>query len=298
MIFKSGFISVIGKPNAGKSTFLNSIHGEKVSIVSNKPQTTRVTTNSIITSEDSQMIFLDNPGIHKNSDELSRILNKSSWKSLNGVDIVVYIVSAIDKWTDQDDFILKRLNEKTKSLGTPIILLVNKIDKCSNEAIDDIVQKIKKKISLQDIILISALKLQNIDISLEAIKKHLPEGPLYYDKDAQNNLVTDVFWVKEIIREKAFNIVHQEIPYSIAVQINYFKNKKNIISISASIIVERDSQKGIIIGKNAKVIKSIGISSREELQAKFNKKIFLELDVKLKKNWKKDELKIKEYLGQ
>lgn len=289
--FRSGFVSIIGRPNVGKSTLLNSILGEKVSIVTPKPQTTRNRIIGIKTLPDAQIIFIDTPGIHKPRHRLGNTMVRTALEAFKEVDIILFITEPREPERG-DQFIIKLL----KGVNSPVFLLINKIDTIKKPELLPIINKINELYSFKEIIPISALKNDGIDILLKRIYDYLPEGPKYYPDD----IVTDQlerFMVSEIIREKATEMTEEEVPHSIAVEVTEWNERENgLILIRANIYVERDSQKGIIIGKSGRMLKAIGTAARTDIEKLLNTKVFLELWVKVKKDWR-DDLKILEELG-
>jgi GTP-binding protein Era len=287
---KSGFVSIIGRPNVGKSTLLNSIMGKKIAIVSNKSQTTRNNIQGIYNDKDTQIIFVDTPGIHKPLNKLGRYLNKQAYVSLNDVDVVLFMVDAGERLGKGDRFVLSKLKEIT----TPVILVLNKIDKLSKEEIIKKIEEYKDLYNFEEIIPISALNKDNIDTLIKLIKNFLKDNIKYY----HNNEVTiqsNEFIISELIREKVLQLTEEEIPHSIACVVENIKEKKNIVEIDAVIIVERDSQKKIIIGKQGQMIKEIGIKARLDIEDFLNKKVYLELFVRVEKNWRDKEKYLNEF---
>ncbi|HKZ57197.1 MAG TPA: GTPase Era [Thermodesulfovibrionales bacterium] len=289
--FRSGFVSIIGRPNVGKSTLLNSILGEKVSIVTPKPQTTRNRIRGIKTLPAEQIIFIDTPGIHKPRHKLGDTMVKTALEAFKEVDIILFMVEPHD--TEKGDkFIIKFLEEAQ----TPVFLLINKIDTVKKLELLPLIDRLKEFYPFKEIIPISALKQDGIEILLKKIYDYLPPGPKYYSDD----IITDQlerFMVSEIIREKATEMTEEEIPYSIVVEVIEWKEKESgLILIMSNIYVERDSQKGIIIGKGGRMLKAIGTAARADIEKLLNTKVFLELWVKVKKDWR-DNRKTLEELG-
>lgn len=279
---KSGLVTIVGRPNVGKSTLLNALIGEKVSIVSDRPQTTRKNILGVLSKDDFQVMFLDTPGIHKPKDDLGEHMVKSAISALeDDVDLIIFIVEAKDI-TDEDIYIDKHILPK---YGAPKVLVINKCDLVSNEPIENIKDKIDIS-KYDEIVPISALFKTNLDKLEEVIKKYLPEGPQYYPEDIRTTEPIEDR-IREIIREKAILLTYQEIPYSIAVVLEEFEERDNLFYIRAVIFVEKDSQKGIIIGKDGKKLKEIGTLAREELEVLLGKKVFLDLWVKVKDKWRK-----------
>ena len=283
---KSGFISVVGRANVGKSTLMEKILREKISIISNKPQTTRDKIQIIYNDEDSQIIFIDTPGIQTPQNKLQEKLFEFSEESLKESDIVTFIVDNSLEIGRLDSEIIEML----KRIHVPKILLINKIDLLSESEFEQIKNKFEDMQMFDHIIGISALEDKNIDQYIETIKEMLDEGPAYYDRD----MITDKserFIVSEIIREKALNNLNEEVPHGIAVRIDNFKQRdnKNLIDIDATIIVEKNSHKEIVIGKGGSMVKQIGIEARKEIEVFLDSKVNLKLWVKVEKDWRKKE---------
>lgn len=279
---KSGLVAIVGRPNVGKSTLLNALIGEKISIVSDKPQTTRKNILGILNRDDFQVMFLDTPGIHKPKDNLGERMVKSAVSALeDDVDLIIFIVEA-KEITDEDIYIDKYILPRYKA---PKVLVINKCDLVSGDPVENIKDKIDIS-RYSEIVSISALFKTNLDRLEETIKRYLPEGPQYYPEDVKTTEPIEDR-IREIIREKAILLTYQEIPYSIAVVLEEFKEKEDLFYIRAVIFVEKDSQKGIIIGKDGKKLKEIGTLAREELEVLLNKKVYLDLWVKVKDKWRK-----------
>lgn len=290
MKFKSGFITIIGRPNVGKSTLLNNIIGEKISIISDKPQTTRNKIQFIHTTKTSQMIFVDTPGIHKPKNKLGEFMNKEVSLALEDMDVLVWIVDDSMEIGPGDSRILKSLED----IHMPKILVINKIDKLSNEQVDKLIEKYKSKHDFKYIIPISAKQGKNVDTLIKNIEKLLPEGPKYYPED----MITDQqerIIISEIVREKTLRYLNEEVPHGIAVETTMMKERKdkNIIDIHSTIYCEKDSHKGIIIGKGGRKLKGIGKSAREDIEKFLNIKVNLQLWVKVNKNWREKENLVK-----
>jgi GTP-binding protein Era len=290
--FSSGFVSLIGRPNVGKSTLLNAIIGEKLSIISNKPQTTRNMIKGIVSEPDCQVIFLDTPGIHDAKAIFNKRIVSEALSALKHIDLILFLTEPSAKMSEEDEYILSEL----KNSNVTKVLVVNKIDRVDKAKLLPFVDMYKEKCDFSDVFLISALKNDGVDTLLGEIKKRLPEGAKYFDDE----YITDCperFLAAEIIREKVFNLTQQEIPYSTAVVVETFKEKyeKNLVVIDATIIVEKDSQKGIIIGSKGRMLKKIGADSRKDIEELLNVRVFLKLFVKVSKNWTKSEQKLKEF---
>lgn len=279
---KSGLVTIIGRPNVGKSTLLNALIGEKVSIVSDRPQTTRKNVLGILSKDDFQVMFLDTPGIHKPKDDLGEHMVKDAISALeDDVDLIIFIVDA-KEIADEDIYIDKYVLPKYQNKK---ILAINKSDLVNTDPIESVRDKINIS-NYDEVIPISALYGTNLDKLEEAIKKYLPEGPQYYPEDVKTTEPIEDR-IREIIREKVILLTYQEIPYSIAVVLEEFEERNDLFYIRAVIFVEKESQKGIIIGKNGKKLKEIGTLAREELEALLGKKVYLDLWVKVRDKWRK-----------
>ncbi len=281
--YKSGFISIIGRPNVGKSTFLNRVIGQKIAIMSDKPQTTRNKIQGVLTKNDSQMIFIDTPGIHKPKHKLGDFMMKVAQNTLKEVDLILFMVNAEEGFGRGEEFIL----EKFATIKTPVFLVVNKIDKIHPDDLLSIIESYKEKYPFKEIVPISALEGNNVERLLDQIKRYLPEGPQYYPADQ----VTDHperFIITELIREKALQLTREEVPHSLAVVLEKMERQegKDVIHIMATVIVERDSQKGIIIGKQGGMLKEIGKRARIDIENLLGSKVYLELWVKVQKDWR------------
>lgn len=282
---KSGFVSFIGRPNVGKSTLLNSILNKKVVITSNKPQTTRNLIQGIYNEDDTQIIFVDTPGIHKAHNKLGRALNKQAYFTINDVDIIIMVVDITEKVGSGDKFvidILKNIENK------PVFLVINKIDKLPRE---EILSKIEEYMSLYnftEVIPVSARKKDNIDRLIEVIKKYLPDNIKYFDSDTVTNSSPE-FIISELIREKVLELTDEEVPHSVTCIVDELYEEEKIINIGASIIVDRESLKKIIIGKNGNMIKEIGIRARKDIEEYFGKQVYLDLFVKVIPKWRDKE---------
>lgn len=292
--YKSGFISIIGRPNVGKSTFLNRVIGQKIAIMSDKPQTTRNKVQGVLTLDQSQMIFIDTPGIHKPKHKLGDFMLKVAKNTLREVDVIMFMVNATEPRGKGDEFIIDLL-EKNE---TPVFLVINKIDQVHPDDLIGIIESYKDKYDFAEIVPISALQGNNVDRLLETIQSYLPEGPQYYPADQ----VTDHperFIISELIREKVLHLTREEIPHSIAVVIDKIKKEedtdKEMIRVMATIIVERDSQKGIVIGKRGALLKEVGTRARHDIEMLLGTKVFLELWVKVQKDWRNKSAHLKDY---
>lgn len=281
---KSGFVSFIGRPNVGKSTLLNSILGKKIAITSNKPQTTRNMIQGIYNDDDTQIVFVDTPGIHKAHNKLGKVLNKQTYFTINDVDIIIMVVDITEKIGSGDKFIIDIL----KNTDKPVFLVINKIDKLPREQILVKIDEYQKLYDFTEIIPVSARKKNNVDRLIEVIKKYLPDNIKYFDDNTVTNS-SPSFIISELIREKVLELTEEEIPHSVTCIVEELSEDDNIISIGASIIVDRENLKKIIIGKNGSMIKEIGIRARKDIEAYFNKKVYLDLFVKVVPKWRDKE---------
>ncbi|QEK12353.1 GTPase Era [Crassaminicella thermophila] len=286
MKFKSGFVTIIGRPNVGKSTLMNQIIGEKIAIMSDKPQTTRNKIQTIYTEEDFQIIFLDTPGMHKPKNKLGEYMLKSAQQTLNEVDVILLVVDDTADMGPGDKYILEIL----KNIKTPIILVINKMDKIPPEKFEKIYNMYNQHEILHDIVAISALENKNVQKLIEKIVELLPEGPQYFPADMITDQPEKVI-VSEIIREKLLHYLHEEVPHGVAVEVLSMKKRKekDIVDISATIYCEKKSHKGIIIGKNGRKLKGVGKSARQDIENLLGSKVFLELWVKVKEDWRDQE---------
>lgn len=290
MSFKSGFISIIGRPNVGKSTLLNSILGEKIAIMSNKPQTTRNVIKAIVTNEDSQMIFLDTPGYHNPKTKLGEIMVDSVKGTLNEVDAVVWMVEAGDMAvTDANEKLLTMIAD----LNTPVFLVINKIDSFPKENALAVIDAYKDKMPFKSIIPISAKSGDGVDILMKEIKEILPVGPMFFDSEEITDQPEKSICA-EIIREKILMLTNDEVPHGTGVEVLIFKEKDSgIIEIQANVYCEKDSHKGILIGKGGAMLKKIGSSSRMDIENLLGSKVFLQLWVKVKPDWRNKDSVLK-----
>lgn len=290
MSFKSGFVSIIGRPNTGKSTLLNAVLGEKISIVSDKPQTTRNTIRGVKNLKDCQIIFLDTPGIHRAKGLLNEFMLKEAMSALSNIDCIVYLVEAMRSITGDDRLIIEGL----KNAKAPVILALNKIDMVKKQALLPLIAEYSRLFAFREIMPVSALKGDGIETLLESVKALLPLGPEYFPEDAATDQPVR-FIAAEIIREKIFLHTHEEVPYSTAIVIEEYKEKNGLVSISAAINVERDSQKGIIIGKKGSMLKKIGTEARKDIEALVDARVYLSLFVKVSPEWTKSRTALKEF---
>lgn len=290
--FKSGFVALIGRPNVGKSTLLNELVGQKVAIMSDKPQTTRNKIQGVYTSEDAQIIFIDTPGIHKPKHRLGQFMTQLAERTLKEVDLILFMVDAEAGLGRGDQFIMERL----KTARTPVFLIVNKIDLMHPDQLLPVIDAYRKEMEFAEVVPISARLGNNVNTMLEQIKNYLEEGPKYYPDDQ----VTDHperFIISELIREKILQLTEEEVPHSVAVVIEQIEPPKNgeKMEIQAAIVVERDSQKGIIIGKGGKMLKEIGTRARRDIEGLLGSKVYLELWVKVQKNWRDKAFYLKDF---
>lgn len=290
--YKSGFVSIIGRPNVGKSTFINRVIGQKIAIMSDKPQTTRNKIQGVYTTNDSQTIFIDTPGIHKPKHKLGDFMMKVAQNTLKEVDLILFMINAEEGYGRGDEFIIERL----KQTNTPVFLIINKIDQIHPEQLLPLIEQYKELYPFKEIVPISALQGNNVDTLLQQIEAYLPEGPQYYPEDQ----VTDHperFIITELIREKVLHLTREEIPHSVAVVMDTLERRENnsAIYVGATIIVERDSQKGIIIGKQGSMLKEVGKRARVDIEALLGSKVFLELWVKVQKDWRNKASQLRDY---
>lgn len=281
---KSGFVSIIGRPNTGKSTLLNTILKTHLAIVSNVAGTTRNAIQGVYNDEDTQIIFIDTPGIHKPQDRLGKLLNQESYKSLDDIDVILFMVDATVPLGKGDKFIVETLNK----VKAPVILVLNKIDKLNNEEILNAINRYKDLYDFADIVPISAIKDDNVSRLISVIKKYLTDDIKYYDDETLTN--TSVrFIISELVREKILNLTNDEVPHSVTCVTTLYEEKSNIININVDIIVDRDSLKKIIVGHQGSMIKTIGSYARRDIETMLHKQVYLELFVKTIKNWRDKE---------
>lgn len=292
-MFKSGFVAIIGRPNVGKSTLLNHVIGQKIAIMSDKPQTTRNKIQGVYTSNQSQIVFIDTPGIHKPKHKLGDFMMKIARNTLREVDLILFLINAEEGLGRGDQYIIDTLKEGKQ----PVFLVVNKIDKVHPDQLLSIIDEYRSLYPFKEVIPISALQGNNVGTLLDQIAYYLPEGPKYYPADQ----VTDHperFIIAELIREKVLHLTREEIPHSIAVvidQIEKKESKNGLVSINATIIVERPSQKGIIIGKQGGMLKEVGMRARQDIEMLLGSKVFLELWVKVQKDWRNRETNLRDF---
>ena len=288
--FKSGFVTLIGRPNVGKSTLMNCIIGQKIAITSNKPQTTRNRIQTVYTSEEGQIVFLDTPGIHKAKNKLGDYMVTVAEKTLSEVDVILWLV-------EPSNFIgagERHIIEQLKKGKTPVILVINKIDTVKKEQLLEYIDTYRKEYDFSEIVPVSALKAENIKELLKCIMKYLPYGPAFYDEDTVTDQPVRQI-VAELIREKTLRLLSDEIPHGVAVSFESLKYKKNIVDIEATIFCERDSHKGIIIGKNGAMLKKIGSMARSDIEDLLEKQANLQLWVKVKKDWRDSDFLLKNF---
>lgn len=288
---RSGFVTIVGRPNVGKSTLVNYLVGEKVSIISDKIQTTRNPIHGIVSDENSQVIFIDTPGIHKPKHRLGDYMVDVSVQTLNDVDIVLFMVNAVEGYGGGDQFILDKLNQ----IDRPVFLLINKVDNIHPDDLFPLIEQYKDTCDFEEIIPISALNGNNVSKVMSLIKEHLQVGPKYYDA-SQITDKTERFMISELVREKVLINTEEEVPHSINVVVeNIKRNDKGKLQIQATIVAERDSQKGILIGKQGKMMKAIGQAARKDIESLLGEKVFLELWVKVQKDWRNKQSLLNQY---
>ncbi len=288
--FKSGFATLIGRPNVGKSTLMNALIGQKIAITSNRPQTTRNKIQTVYTSEAGQIVFLDTPGIHKAKNKLGNYMVNVAERTLSEVDVILWLVEPTDYIGAGEQHIIEQL-KKTK---TPVILVINKIDTVKKELILTFIDAYRGQLDFAEIVPVSALKKDGLEVLIECIMKYLPYGVPFYDEDT----VTDQPMrqiVAELIREKALRCLEEEIPHGIAVTIEIMKFRKHIVDIEATIVCERDSHKGIIIGKQGSMLKKIGSMARPDIEDLVERQVNLKLWVKVKKDWRDSDYLLKNF---
>lgn len=281
---KSGFIGLVGRPNVGKSTLLNAIIGRKVAITSDKPQTTRNIIQGIRTDDDSQMVFVDTPGIHKPKNKLGRILNKQTYFSLEDVDVILYLIDITEPLGKGDMFVI----DLFKNATVPVILVINKIDKMPKEEILKKIDEYKDLYNFDEIVPVSAKKMDNVDRLIRVLKTKLTDNIKYYEDDMWTDKPIN-FLVSELIREKILELTFEEVPHSVSVVTDSMEYNNNAVNIKATIIVDRENLKKILVGKNGTMIKEIGIKAREEIEPLLNKNVYLELFVKVIPRWRDRE---------
>lgn len=288
--YKSGFVTLIGRPNVGKSTLMNQLIGQKIAITSNKPQTTRNRIQTVYTSEEGQIVFVDTPGIHKAKNKLGDYMVNVAERTLSEVDVILWLV-------EPSNFIgagERHIIEQLQKVKTPVILVINKVDTVKREELLPYIDTYRQQMEFQEIVPVSALKGDNTDTLISCIMKYLPYGPAFYDEDT----ITDQPMrqiVAELIREKALRLLEEEIPHGIAVSIEQMRYRKKICDIDATIICERDSHKGIIIGKGGSMLKRIGSAARPDIEDLLEMQVNLQLWVKVKKDWRDSDFLLKNF---
>ena len=297
--FKSGFVSIIGRTNVGKSTLINNLVGEKVAITADKRQTTRTAIKAIVNRKNSQIIFIDTPGIHKPKTKLGETMNETAWGTLPDVDILLFIIEATsEKIGKGDSLILEKIKEKNKK----VILIINKIDLIEKEKLLKLIDIYRKEYNFEAIIPISALKNENTNKILDEIEKHIPEGPAYYDIEEYTDQTARQL-MEETIREKALKLLDQEVPHGILVEVEKMNLRKTtkgeeIYDVEATIFVLKKSHKGIVIGKNGAMLKKIGMYARQDMERTLDTKINLKLWVKIKENWQDNQSILKRFKSE
>ena len=288
--YKSGFVTLIGRPNVGKSTLMNSLIGQKIAITSNKPQTTRNRIQTVYTSEEGQIVFVDTPGIHKAKNKLGDYMVNVAERTLKEVDVVLWLVEPSNFIGAGEQHIIEQLSK----VSTPVILVINKIDTVKKEELLGFIDTYRKEMDFDEIVPVSALKKENTDELIKCIMKYLPYGPAFYDEDTVTDQPQRQI-VAEMIREKALRCLDEEIPHGIAVTIEKMKWRGNIVDIEATIICERESHKGIIIGKQGSMLKKIGMNARKDIENMLESKVNLQLWVKVKKDWRDSDFLLKNF---
>ena len=287
---KAGFASIIGRPNVGKSTLMNKIIGQKIAITSNKPQTTRNRIQTVYTGDEGQIVFLDTPGIHKSKNKLGEYMVGVARRSIADVDVVLFLVEPTTYIGAGE----KSIIEDLKKANLPVILVINKVDTIKQDEILEVIDTYRKELDFEEIVPVSALKGNNVETLLTCIFKYLPYGPAFYDEDTITDQPERQI-VAELIREKALRNLGDEIPHGVAVAIDSMKFEKDLCRIDATIICERDSHKGIIIGKGGSMLKKIGSLARPDIEDMLEIKVFLQLWVKVKKDWRDSDFLLKNF---
>lgn len=289
--YKSGFVSIVGRPNVGKSTFLNQVVGQKIAIMSDKAQTTRNKIQGIYTTKEEQIIFIDTPGIHKPRHRLGDFMVDSALSSFKGVEVILFMVNATEKRGPGDNFIIEKLKESR----TPVFLVINKIDEVHPDKLLAIIEDYRTTMDYAEIVPISAKEGNNVPTLLKEVTSYLPEGPQFYPEDQ----VTDhpeYFVISELIREKVLQLTREEVPHSVAVVVEKIeRSETDKVQVHAAVIVERSTQKGIIIGKGGKMLKDIGIRARKDIEILLGDKIYLDLWVKVQKDWRDRQTNLKDF---
>lgn len=287
MAHKSGFVNIIGNPNVGKSTIMNALVGEKISIITSKMQTTRHRIKGIVSGDDFQIVYSDTPGILKPNYKLQETMMRFVDTALIDADIILYVTDVVETPGKNPQYL-----EKVKKSGVPVIVLINKIDLSDQQSVMNLYRQWEAELPEADILAVSATEGFNVAPVFDRILEKLPEGPPYFPKDELTDR-NERFFVQEIIREKILLYYQKEIPYSVEIEVESFKDEKNLLSVDAVIYVNRDSQKGIIIGHQGKALKKVGTEARQDMEEFFDKKVFLNLYVKVSKDWRENERKLK-----
>lgn len=287
MAFKSGFVTIIGRPNVGKSTLLNLLTGEKIAIMSAKPQTTRTAIKTVVTTDEYQVVFIDTPGMHRPKNKLGDYMLKSAMSTLEGVDVIVYMVEATDKTIGYGD---SKIIEILREVNTPVLPLINKIDLVEKQVLLPLIEAYSQSMDFEQIIPVSATDAATREIVMSEVVKLLPDGEPYFPADMLTDQPERVL-VQEIIREKILNLISEEVPHGVGIEIISFKEKeeKDLLEIHANIYCEKDSHKGIIIGKNGEMLKKIGTYARQDAENILDRRIYLKLWVKTKDDWRNND---------
>lgn len=286
---KSGFVSLVGRPNVGKSTLINELVGYKIAITSDKAQTTRNMIQGIYNDEECQIVFVDTPGIHKPKHKLGQRLNEEAYYSIDDVDIILFLMDVTEEFGKGDNFVL----EKIKKANKPTFLILNKVDKIPKEKLFEIILKYKDLYNFKEIIPLSALKNDNVDSLIKALKNYLPDNIKYFPDEELTN-TTKEFRISELIREKVLRLTNEEVPHAVTCVVESFEEKKDKAIINAVIIVERDSLKSIIIGKQGRMLKEIGSKARSDIEKMLDKKVYLDIFVKTISGWRNKEKYLRE----
>jgi len=290
---RSGFVTLVGRPNSGKSTLLNQLVGEKISIVTDKPQTTRNIVRGIVTTQEGQIVFLDTPGIHKPIHKMNTLMMESVREAMSEVDVLALLVDATEPFGKGDQFTL----ELIKPLTIPKLLLLNKIDRIKKKDLLPIIERYSSLGEFKEILPISALKRDNVDTLLDILFKLLPTGPFYYPEDQLSDR-QERSLAAEMVREKVIDLTREELPYSVAVSIDRFEEGATLARIYATIHVDRENQKGIVIGKGGQLLKAIGTAARLDIEKLLGQKVFLDLRVKVSPGWRDNDQALKSLLGE
>ncbi len=288
--YRSGFAALIGRPNVGKSTLMNALIGQKIAITSNKPQTTRNRIQTVYTSQEGQIVFVDTPGIHKSKNRLGDYMVNVAQRSLKEVDVILWLVEPSGFIGAGERHILDQLGR----LNTPVILVINKIDTVKRQELLGFIDTYRKEMDFEEIVPVSALKRDNLEELIKCIMRYLPYGPAFFDEDTITDQPERQI-VAELIREKALRRLEEEIPHGIAVTIERMKRRRNIVDIEATIICEKDSHKGIIIGKQGSMLKKIGTDARADIEDMLGSQVNLQLWVKVKKDWRDSDFLLKNF---